>query len=109
MLSLNCKNVQHVKIYLPCNFEVNPITHFDRVCKLEKRGDEILKKSSPLKLLSQSQPNFAEMIHRWSPFKIVSVSRRPVSKMATITKNRNFFKWPKLLYFKPESAQIWTV
>jgi hypothetical protein len=41
MLSLNCKNVQHVKIYLPCNFEVNPITHFDRLCKLEKRGDEI--------------------------------------------------------------------
>jgi hypothetical protein len=26
--------------------------------------------------------------------------------MAAITKNRNFFKWPKLLYFKPESAQI---
>jgi hypothetical protein len=22
--------------------------------------------------------------------------------MAAITKNRNFFKWPKLLYFKPE-------
>ena len=50
MLCLNCKNVQHVKIYLPCNFEVNPITHFDRLCKLEKRGDEIKKKSSPLKL-----------------------------------------------------------
>ena len=33
-----------------------------------------LKKSSPLKLLSQSEPNFAEMILRWSPFKIVSVS-----------------------------------
>jgi hypothetical protein len=32
--------------------------------------------------------------------------RRTVSKMATITKNRNFFKWPKLLYFKPESAKI---
>jgi hypothetical protein len=30
--------------------------------------------SSNLKLLSQSQPNFAEMIFRWSPFKIVSVS-----------------------------------
>ena len=67
MLSLNCKNVQHVKTYLPCNFEVNSITHFDRICKLEKRGDEIKKNSS---------------------------------------KNRNFFKWPKLLYFKPESAQI---
>jgi hypothetical protein len=38
------------------------------------RWDEIKKKSSPLKLLSQSQPNFAEMILRWSPFKSVSVS-----------------------------------
>ena len=28
MLSLNCKNVQHIKIYIPCNFEVNPITNF---------------------------------------------------------------------------------
>jgi hypothetical protein len=27
--------------------------------KIEKRGDEIKKKSSPLKLLSQSQPNFS--------------------------------------------------
>jgi hypothetical protein len=35
--------------------------------------DEIKKKSSPLKLESQSQPNFAEMIFLWSPFKIVSV------------------------------------
>jgi hypothetical protein len=32
------------------------------------------KKSSPLKLLSQSEPNFAEMILGWSPFKIVSVN-----------------------------------
>jgi hypothetical protein len=23
-----CKNVWHIKIYPPCNFEVNPITHF---------------------------------------------------------------------------------
>jgi hypothetical protein len=46
MLSLNCKNVQHVKIYIPCNFEVNPITHFDGLCKLEKRGDEIKKNFS---------------------------------------------------------------
>jgi hypothetical protein len=30
--------------------------------KIEKRGDEIKKKSSPLKLLSQSHPIFAEMI-----------------------------------------------
>jgi hypothetical protein len=25
--------------------------------------------------------------------------------MAAVTKNRHFFKWPKLLYFKPECAQ----
>jgi hypothetical protein len=40
--------------------------------KIEKRGDEIKKKSSPLKLLSQSQPNFIEMILGWSPSKIIS-------------------------------------
>jgi hypothetical protein len=33
-----------------------------RQAKNRKSGDEIKKKSSPLKLLSQSQPNFAEMI-----------------------------------------------
>jgi hypothetical protein len=43
------------------------------------------------------------------PFQNCVRQRRPVSKMATMTKNINFFKWPKLLYFKPESAQIWTV
>ena len=181
--------------------------------QIRKKGGWNFKKSSPLKLLSQSQPNFAEMILGWSPFKFVSVStvlypkwppllkieissngqncsilsqkvpkfelykhndelfntyygiflwtlnfclfwpimqirkkggwnlkklfssgttepistklcwidpwvfpfqicvrqHRLVSKMAAITKNRNFFKWPKLLYFKPESAQILTV
>jgi hypothetical protein len=41
--------------------------------KIEKKGDEIKKKSS-LKLLSQSQLSFAEMILGWPPFKIVSVS-----------------------------------
>jgi hypothetical protein len=30
--------------------------------KIEKRGMKSKKKSSPLKLLRQSQPNFAEMI-----------------------------------------------
>jgi hypothetical protein len=39
-----------------------------RQAKNRKKGDEILKKSYPLKLLSQSQPNFVEMI----PSKIVS-------------------------------------
>ena len=42
--------------------------------QIRKKGDEIKKKSSPLKLLSQSQPNFAEIILGWFPFKIVYVS-----------------------------------
>jgi hypothetical protein len=40
--------------------------------QIRKKGDEILKKSSLLQLLSQSQPNFAEMILGWSYSKIVS-------------------------------------
>jgi hypothetical protein len=27
-VKFNCKNVQLVKIYLPCNFEVNSMTYF---------------------------------------------------------------------------------
>jgi hypothetical protein len=38
------------------------------------------------------------------PFQNCVRQHRPVSKIAAITENRNFFKWPKLLYFKPESA-----
>ena len=35
------------------------------------------KKSSPLKLLSQSQPNFAEMILGWPPSKLCLVILTP--------------------------------
>jgi hypothetical protein len=38
------------------------------------------------------------------PFQICVRQRSPVSKVVAITKNRNFFKWSKLLYFKPESG-----
>jgi hypothetical protein len=47
------------------NFELFPIL------QIRKKGDEIKKKSS-LKLLSQSQPNFAEIILGWSSSKMVS-------------------------------------
>jgi hypothetical protein len=87
-------------------YELSTFTDFDRLCKLEKRGDGIKKKSSPQKLLSQSQPNFAEMILRWSPFKIVSVSAILYPRWPPLLKIEISFKWPKLLYFKPESAQI---
>ena len=45
----------------------------DEIKKNLKKLKKNLKKSS-LKLLSQSQTYFAEMILGWSPFKIVSVS-----------------------------------
>jgi hypothetical protein len=38
--------------------------------QIRKNGDENKKKSSPLKLLSQSQPSFAEILLGWSPFKL---------------------------------------
>ena len=77
-------NDELFNIYYGIFYELWTFADFDRLCKLEKRGDEIKKN-------------------------LLLCQRRPVSKMAAITKNRNFFKWPKLLYFKPESAQIWTV
>ena len=66
-------NDELFNIYYGIFYELWTFTDFDRLCKLEKRGYEI-KKNSSLKLLSQSQLSFADMILRWSPFKIVSVS-----------------------------------
>ena len=66
-------NDELFNIYYGIFYELWTFACFDRLCKLEKRGDEI-KKNSPLKLLSQSQANFAEMILGWFPFKSVSVS-----------------------------------
>jgi hypothetical protein len=42
---------------------------FEEFFIFSKRRMKFKKKSSPLKLLSQSQPNFAEMILGWSAFK----------------------------------------
>jgi hypothetical protein len=62
----------------PCQVWFNLVQRFQRrrfKCDLLSKylHDEIKKKPSPLKLLSQSQPNFAEMILGWPPSKIVSV------------------------------------
>ena len=51
------------------NFELLPIM---QIRKKGGGGMKFKKKNSPLKLLSQSQPNFAEMILGWSSSKIVS-------------------------------------
>jgi hypothetical protein len=42
-----------------------------RHCKFKKRGDEIKKKSSPLKLLSQFQPRLK--IEQFWPFEEISI------------------------------------
>ena len=69
-----CKhNDELFRIYYRIFYELWTFADFDRLCKLEKKGDEILKKSSPRKLLSQYQPNFAEMILGWPPSKIVTI------------------------------------
>jgi hypothetical protein len=66
-------NDELFSIYYGIFYELWTFAYFDRLCKLEKRGDEFFFKSSPLKLLSQSQPNFAEMILGWSPSKLCPV------------------------------------
>ena len=96
---LHKHNDELFNIYYGIFYELWTFAYFERLCKLEKRGDEIKKTSSPLKPLSQSQPNFAEMILGWSPFKICVRQHRLVSKMAAIIKNRNFFKWLKTALF----------
>ena len=102
-------NDELFNIYYGIFYELWTFAYFDRLWKLEKRGDEIKKNSSPLKLLSQSQPNFAEMILGWSPFKIVSVSAVLYPRWPPLLKIEISSNGQKLLYFKPESAQIWTV
>ena len=102
-------NDELFNIYYGIFYELWTFAYFDRLCKLEKRGDEIKKKSSPLKLLCQSQPNSAEMILWWSPFKIVSVSTVLYPRWPPLLKIEISSNGQKLLYFKPESAQIWTV
>ena len=101
-------NDELFNIYYGIFYELWTFAYFDRLCKLEKRGDEI-KKNSSLKLLSHSQPNFAEMILGWSPFKIVSVSTVLYPRWPPLLKIEMSSNGQKLLYFKPESAQIWTV
>jgi hypothetical protein len=86
------------------NFEHLPI--LTDYANKKKRGMKFKKKSSPLKLLSQSQPNFAEMIFRWTPFRIKAVSAVLYPRWPPLLKIEISSNGQKLLYFKPESAQI---
>ena len=73
--------------------------------QIRKKGDENFKKSS-LKLLNQSQPNFAEMIFGWSPFKSVSVSTVFYPRWLPLLTIEISSNGQKRLYFKPESAKF---
>jgi hypothetical protein len=46
-------NDELFNIYYGIFYELWTFAYFDRLCKLEKRGDEIKKNSSPLKLLKK--------------------------------------------------------
>ena len=65
-------NDELLNIYYGIFYELWTFTDFDRLWNFKKGGMKLKKKSSPLKLLSQSQPNFAEMFLGWSPSKTVS-------------------------------------
>ena len=67
-------NDELFNIYYGIFYELWTFAYFDRLCKLEKRGDEIKKNSSPLKLLSQSQTKLCWNDLWVVPFQFVSVS-----------------------------------
>ena len=98
--------MQHIKIYLPCNFEVNPIYPFWPIMQIRKKGGWNKKKNL---LLWNYWANLNQTLLKWSlggPLSKCVRQRRPVSKMAAITKNRNFFKWPKLLYLSQKVPKV---
>ena len=109
-------NDELFNMYYRIFYELWTFAYFDWLCKLEKRGDEIIKKSS-LKLLNQSQPNFAEMILGWSSFKIVSVSAvlyprwSPWLKIEISSNGQNCSIWsqkvPKFELYKHELFNIY--
>ena len=90
-------------IYYEIFYELWTFEDLDRLCKFEKRGMKFKKNL----LLWNYWANLNQTLLKWSlggPLSNCVRQRRPVSKMAAITKIRNFFKWPKLLYFKQESV-----
>jgi hypothetical protein len=65
--------------------------------KIEKWGNEIKKKCSPLKLLKQSQPNFAEMILVWSPIEFYVKLSSAVGAILVKGPNRRTHFWKRTI------------
>jgi hypothetical protein len=56
--------------------------------------------------IMQIKPNLAGMVPGWFPLKKKFLQPCPPFKMAVVTKNRNFFNCPLLLYYKQNLTQI---
>ena len=103
---LHKHNDELFNIYYGIFYDLWTFAYFDR-CKLEKRGDEIKKN-----LLWNYWANLNQTLLKWSlggPLSKLSISTVLYPRWLPWLKIEKNFKWPKLLYFKPESAQIWTV
>jgi hypothetical protein len=99
-------------------FEIFLSADIYRLCKLGELGGHLgWKSGSPDKVLEggPSKNHFSSLVEIGSvvseeksdrdgpwvgPFQNCVRQPRLPFKMAAVTKNRNFFKWPKLLYFK---------
>jgi len=73
---------------------------FTIIWRLSSYVVNFIFKSSPLRLLNQTNPNLAEMV--------LGFVQQPYASfmMAAVTKNRHFFNCPWLLYYKSNQAQI---
>ena len=92
-------NDELFNIYYGIFYELWTFAYFDRLCKLEKRGDEIKKKFFSSETTEPISTKLCWNDPWVVPFQICVRQHRLVSKMAAITKNRNFFKWPKTALF----------
>ena len=91
-------NDEFFNIYYGIFYELWTFAYFDRLCKLEKGGMKFKK------ILSSETTEPISTILCWNdpwvvPFQNYVRQHCLVSKMAAITKNRNFFKWPKSALF----------
>ena len=102
-------NDELFNIYYGIFYELWTFAYFWPIMQIRKKGGWNLKKIFSSETTEPISTKLCWHDPWVVPFQNCVRQHRLLSKMAAITKNRNFFKWPKLLYFKPESAQIWTV
>ena len=67
--------------------------------QIRKKGGWNKKKIFSSETTVPISTKFAEMNLGWVPFENCVRQCRPVSKMAAMTKNRNFLKWPETALF----------